>query len=89
MFWFQDNVKLKPISFDKNINVFEWIAPINTPKELIQKWTSEVSKLKQEISKFELGGEPLREMIRDRKNTLINLRNELFSNLMEDGSPQK
>ena len=62
----------------EGINHQNWPVPQMAPLEKIQKWNDAVADMQYEISKFQLGGKPLRDFIHDKVNKIKLLRHNLF-----------
>lgn len=75
----------EPISFNPE-NVFEWMPPdallalkqAKDAQELATQWQNRVREQIEAIRSFQFGGDVLRAFIRNRKDELIALRQELF-----------
>ncbi|KAG1684753.1 hypothetical protein DVH05_010579 [Phytophthora capsici] len=64
--------------FDPRINIFEWKPPIGADATKATQWTKTVKEKVNYIRNFQLGGDVLRALIREHKDGLIALREELF-----------
>ncbi|KAE9135837.1 hypothetical protein PF005_g2325 [Phytophthora fragariae] len=64
--------------FDPLVNIFEWTAPGGSDTAKVQQWTRTVKEKVDYIRNFQLGGAVLRELIRQHKDELVELREQLF-----------
>ncbi|KAG3149882.1 hypothetical protein PI124_g13198 [Phytophthora idaei] len=64
--------------FDPRVNIFEWTAPGNADAAKAARWRSTVKEKVNYIRNFQLGGDVLRTLIRQHKDELVALREELF-----------
>ncbi|EGZ13358.1 hypothetical protein PHYSODRAFT_512523 [Phytophthora sojae] len=64
--------------FDPLVNIFEWTAPDSSDPAKAQQWTRTVKEKVDYIRNFQLGGSVLRELIRQYKDELVTLREQLF-----------
>ncbi|KAG1684113.1 hypothetical protein DVH05_011857 [Phytophthora capsici] len=64
--------------FDSRVNIFEWKPPIGADATKATQWTKTVKDKVNYIRNFQLGGDVLRALIREHKDDLIALREELF-----------
>ncbi|KAE9038539.1 hypothetical protein PR001_g5883 [Phytophthora rubi] len=64
--------------FDPLVNIFEWTAPSGSDTAKVQQWTRTVKEKVDYIRNFQLGGAVLRELIRQHKDELVELREQLF-----------
>ncbi|KAG6959582.1 hypothetical protein JG687_00008717 [Phytophthora cactorum] len=64
--------------FDPRVNIFEWTAPSNADAAKAARWRSTVKEKVNYIRNFQLGGDVLRTLIRQHKDELVALREELF-----------
>ena len=56
----------------------DWQVPPTAPLEAIQQWRDAYKQMTYDISKFELGGKPLRDFIHTEVNKIKLLRHKLF-----------
>ncbi|RLN13925.1 hypothetical protein BBJ28_00013930 [Nothophytophthora sp. Chile5] len=75
-----DETELPAAKFDPNINIFEWTPPKdgNVSSSRAADWQKAVREKVAAIRNLQLGGEVLRAFIRERKEELLTLRDELF-----------
>ncbi|POM72076.1 Hypothetical protein PHPALM_11270, partial [Phytophthora palmivora] len=64
--------------FNPRVNIFEWIPPSASDSAKAARWTSTVKEKVNYIRNFQLGGDVLRALIRQHKDELVALREELF-----------
>jgi hypothetical protein len=64
--------------FDPRVNIFEWTAPSGADPARAQQWTSAVKQKVDYIRNFQLGGDVLRALIREHRDDLVALREQLF-----------
>ncbi|KAG7383299.1 hypothetical protein PHYPSEUDO_003838 [Phytophthora pseudosyringae] len=64
--------------FDPRTNIFEWVPPSGADSARATRWTSTVKEKVDYIRNFQLGGDVLRALIRQHKDELVALRDELF-----------
>ncbi|KAL3658284.1 hypothetical protein V7S43_016673 [Phytophthora oleae] len=64
--------------FDPRVNIFEWTPPIKADAAKATQWTKTVKDKVDYIRNFQLGGDVLRALIREHKDGLVALREELF-----------
>ncbi|ETI38069.1 hypothetical protein L917_15345 [Phytophthora nicotianae] len=72
-----EDVSLVP-KFDPRVNIFEWTAPSDVDPAKAARWRSTVKEKVDYIRNFQLGGDVLRTLIRQHKDELVALRDELF-----------
>ncbi|RLN88857.1 hypothetical protein BBJ28_00011129 [Nothophytophthora sp. Chile5] len=75
-----NETELPAAKFDPSINIFEWTPPKDgsVPPSRAADWQKAVREKVAAIRNFQLGGEVLRAFIRERKEELMTLRDELF-----------
>ncbi|KAF4131962.1 hypothetical protein GN958_ATG18852 [Phytophthora infestans] len=64
--------------FDPRVSIFEWTAPSQADPANAARWRNTVKEKVEYIRNFQLGGDVLRTLIRQHKDELVMLREELF-----------
>ncbi|KAG6611116.1 Ribosomal-protein-alanine acetyltransferase [Phytophthora cinnamomi] len=64
--------------FDPLVNIFEWTAPSDSDPAKVQQWARAVKEKVEYIRNFQLGGPVLRTLIREHRDELVALREQLF-----------
>ena len=59
-------------------NVLNWLAPRSAQVELAEEWNRAVSKARQDVANFNLGGPALRHMLKQTRNEMETLYRLLF-----------
>ena len=59
-------------------NVLNWLPPRSAAVELAEEWNRAVSKARQDVANFDLGGAALRHMLKQTRNEMETLYRLLF-----------